>query len=268
MVITVGAMIGAGKSSLAKLIGEHFGSEVFYESVEGNPILPLFYTASEEEIQAKRYPFLLQLYFLDTRFKSIKEALVNDNNVLDRSIYEDWYFAKVNNDLGRISDLEFQLYEGLLENMMEELEELPKKSPDLMVYLSGSFKTILERINKRGRGYELAPELVDYYRTLWEGYDNWVYSHYKASEILVIDIDRYDYVNNEDDAKEVLQMIEDRLNEIRETESNEPRMVSISERFYESLREDSAKLSALECAGVDNWSGYDYAMDILHEEDY
>lgn len=215
MLITVGAMIGAGKSSLAKLIGEHFGTEVFYESVEGNPILPLFYTASEEEIQAKRYPFLLQLYFLDTRFKSIKEALVNDNNVLDRSIYEDWYFAKVNKDLGRISDLEFQLYESLLYNMMEELKELPKKAPDLMVYLTGSFETILERINKRGRGYELDESLVEYYRTLWEGYDDWVYNHYNASEILVIDIDTYDYVNNEEDAKEVLKLIEDKLNEIR-----------------------------------------------------
>ena len=268
MVITVGAMIGAGKSSLAKLIGEHFGTEVFYESVEGNPILPLFYTASEEEIQAKRYPFLLQLYFLDTRFKSIKEALVDDNNVLDRSIYEDWYFCKVNKDLGRISDLEFQLYEGLLENMMAELDELPKKAPDLMVYLSGSFETILERINKRGRGYELAPELVDYYRTLWEGYDAWVFNHYKASEVLVIDIDKSDYVNNEDDAKEVLALIENKLKELRGAASNEPKMVSISEREYEGLKEDSAKLSALECAGVDNWSGYDYAMDILHGNDY
>ena len=83
MVITVGAMIGAGKSSLAKLIGEHFGTEVFYESVEDNPILPLFYTASEEEIQANRYPFLLQLHFLHTRFKSIKTALSHPNNVLD-----------------------------------------------------------------------------------------------------------------------------------------------------------------------------------------
>lgn len=215
MVITVGAMIGAGKSSLAKLIGEHFESDVFYESVEGNPILPLFYTASDEEIQAKRYPFLLQLYFLDTRFKSIKEALVNDNNVLDRSIYEDWYFAKVNKDLGRISELEFQLYESLLYNMMEELKELPKKAPDLMVYLTGSFETILERINKRGRGYELDESLVEYYRTLWEGYDDWVHNHYKASEILVINIDKYDYVNNEEDAKEVLGMIENKLNELR-----------------------------------------------------
>lgn len=215
MVITVGAMIGAGKSSLAKLIGEHFGTEVFYESVEDNPILPLFYTASEEEIQTKRYPFLLQLYFLDTRFKSIKQALSNDNNVLDRSIYEDWYFAKVNMELGRISELEFNMYERLLDNMMEELNEMPKKSPDLMVYLSGSFETILNRINKRGRGYELAPDLVEYYKKLWEGYDDWVNNHYKASEIIIIDIDKYDYVNNEEDAKEVIALIENKLNEIR-----------------------------------------------------
>ena len=111
MLITIGAMIGAGKTSLAELVAKHFNSEVFYESVDDNPILPLFYTASDEEIQTKRYPFLLQLWFLNTRFKSIKQALVEDNNVLDRSIYEDWYFAKVNKDLGRISDLEFSLYE-------------------------------------------------------------------------------------------------------------------------------------------------------------
>lgn len=215
MVITIGAMIGAGKSSLAKLVGEHFGTEVFFESVDDNPILPLFYTASDEEIQKNRYPFLLQLWFLNTRFKSIKKALVDKNNVLDRSIYEDWYFAKVNKDLGRISELEFQMYEGLLENMLEELEELPKKAPDLMIYLSGSFETILDRIRKRGRGYELDESLVSYYKTLWEGYDKWVETHYKASEVLTINIDEYDYVNNEEHAKKILEMIEDKLKEIR-----------------------------------------------------
>lgn len=215
MLITIGAMIGAGKTSLATLVAEYFGSEVFFESVEDNPILPLFYTASDEEIQMKRYPFLLQLWFLNTRFKSIKEALVQDNNVLDRSIYEDWYFAKVNRDLGRISDLEFSLYEGLLNNMMEELKELPKKSPDLMIYLSGSFETILNRIQKRGREYELDESLVSYYRTLWEGYDEWIYNHYDASEVLVINIDEVDYVNNLEDRAKVLKMIEDKLAEIR-----------------------------------------------------
>ena len=215
MLITVGAMIGAGKTSLAELVANHFNSEVFYESVDNNPILPLFYTASEEEIQTKRYPFLLQLWFLNTRFKSIKEALVKDNNVLDRSIYEDWYFAKVNKDLGRISDLEFSLYEDLLNNMLEELEGLPKKSPDLMIYLSGSFETILERIKKRGREYELDEALVSYYYTLWEGYDNWIKQHYKASEVLIINIDEIDYVNNEEHKQKVLSMIEQKLEEIR-----------------------------------------------------
>ena len=213
--ITIGAMIGAGKSSLAKILGEHLGSEVFYESVDDNPILPLFYTASEEEIQKYRYPFLLQLYFLNTRFKSIKKALVHKNNVLDRSIYEDWYFAKVNKDLGRISELEFKTYEGLLENMLEELDELPKKSPDLMVYLRGSFETILKRIQDRGRGYELDQSLVEYYRVLWEGYDEWIETKYTASEVIMIDIDKYDYVNNPEDAQVVLKMITDKLEEIR-----------------------------------------------------
>lgn len=215
LVITIGAMIGAGKSSLAKLLGEHLGSEVFYESVEDNPILPLFYTATEEEIQKNRYPFLLQLYFLNTRFHSIKKALVHKNNVLDRSIYEDWYFAKVNKELGRISDLEFKMYEDLLDNMLEELEELPKKSPDLMVYLKGSFETILNRIQQRGRGYEIDESLVEYYRILWSGYDEWIETKYSASEVLIIDIDQYDYIHNEQDKKEVLCMITKKLEEIR-----------------------------------------------------
>lgn len=215
MVIVVGGMIGLGKSSVAEILGKHFGSDVFYESVEENPILPLFYTASEEEIEKKRYPFLLQLYFLDTRFKSIKQALVKDNNVLDRSIYEDWYFAKKNMELGRITELEMQVYENLADNMMEELKELPKKSPDLMVYLKGSFETVLDRIRKRGRSYELDADLVDYYKVLWEGYDEWVNDHYKASQVLVIDMDKIDVVENEEDKRLVIAQVEERLKKIR-----------------------------------------------------
>lgn len=215
MVITIGAMIGAGKTSLAELLGKHFNTEVFYESVEDNPILPLFYTASEEEIQENRYPFLLQLWFLNSRFKSIKKALVHKNNILDRSIYEDWYFAKVNNDLGRISDLEFGIYEDLLNNMMQELEELPKKAPDLMIYLKGSFETIVDRIQKRGRGYELDESLISYYKKLWEGYDDWVYNNYDASCVLTINIDEFDYVNNEHDKNIILKMVDEKLKDIR-----------------------------------------------------
>lgn len=213
--LVIGGMIGLGKTSVAEMLGEHFGTTVYYESVDDNKILPLFYTASDEEIKEKRYPFLLQLWFLDTRFKAIKKALTNQNNVLDRSIYEDWYFAKKNVELGRISALEMEVYENLLDNMLEELEELPKKSPDLMIYLKGSFETVLERIGKRGRDYEMDASLVEYYRFLWEGYDEWVFKSYNASQVLVIDADNTDIVNNKEDRARVLRDVEEKLKEIR-----------------------------------------------------
>lgn len=210
-VIVIGGMIGAGKTSVAKLLGEELGSQVFFEEVDNNPLLELFYTADQEEEQKKRYPFLLQLTFLSSRFRSIKSALVDKNNVLDRSIYEDWYFTKVNHELGRISELEFKIYEELLNNMMEELEELPKKAPDLMVYLHGSFEEIVRRIGTRGRDFEQDDSLMAYYKQLWEGYDDWVDNHYDASQVLKINIDQYDVVHNEDHAKEVVQLVRDAL---------------------------------------------------------
>lgn len=217
-IIVVGGMIGAGKTSVAKLIGNALGSDIFYENVDDNEILPLFYTASEEEQELKRYSFLLQLEFLSSRFYSIKEALVHRNNVLDRSIYEDWYFAKVNNDLGRISNLEFSIYEKLLTNMLEELDELPKKSPDLMIYLTGSFDTILKRIGIRGREFEQDINLVNYYETLWSGYDDWVDNHYHASQVIKIDIDKYDVVNNPADAEVVIERVKNKLIEMGQLE--------------------------------------------------
>jgi len=210
-VIVVGGMIGIGKTSVAKLLGNALKSEVFYESVDDNPILPLFYTATDEEILRNRYPFLLQLHFLDTRFKAIKSALSHRHNVLDRSIYEDWYFAKVNKDLGRISDLEFTVYENLANNMMAELAELPKKAPDLMVYLKGSFETVMQRIGMRGRSFEQDPELVEYYRHLWSGYDDWVMNYYKASEVLTVDMDNTDVVQNPKDAERLVRDVENIL---------------------------------------------------------
>nr|OTP54126.1 deoxyguanosine kinase [Enterococcus termitis] len=81
--IVLAGTIGAGKSSLTEIISEHLGSDAFYESVDDNEVLPLFYA------DPKKYAFLLQIYFLNKRFDSIKQALSHENNVLDRSIYED-----------------------------------------------------------------------------------------------------------------------------------------------------------------------------------
>lgn len=213
MIVTAGT-IGVGKSTLAKLLGDHFGTDVFYEKVDDNKILPLFYTMSEEELLEKRIPFLLQLDFLDSRFKLIKSALVNDNNVLDRSIYEDIMFARVNAKMGRISELELEIYENLFFNMMEELKELPKKSPDLLVYLRADFDVVIERIMKRGREYEVDESLIDYYRSIWNNYENWI-EEYDYSPKIIIDTNELDLVNNEEHKKLVIKMIEDKLVEVR-----------------------------------------------------
>lgn len=214
-VLIISGMIGIGKTSVAELLGKELQSEVFYESVDDNPILPLFYTMSEEELQAKRIPFLLQLHFLHTRFEAIKEAYKNRINVLDRSIYEDWYFCKVNHELGRISDLEMQTYENLLSSMMKEIEGLPyKKAPDLNIYLKASFETVMHRIGMRGRDFEQDQDLVDYYRKLWSGYDQWLEEHYKASPVLIVDMDKTDVVNRPKDAAKLVAQVKEKLKEI------------------------------------------------------
>ena len=149
-VIVLAGMIGAGKSTYTALISEALGSEAFYESVDDNRILEKFYE------DPKRWAFSLQIYFLNTRFRSIKDAFKHKNNVLDRSIYEDALFTRINYEQGNMSEPEMDTYLDLLENMMEELDSMPKKSPDLLIYLRGSLDTVLERIEKRGRDYEPA----------------------------------------------------------------------------------------------------------------
>lgn len=217
MMIVVGGMIGLGKTTLAEYISKELKGKIYYESVDDNPILPLYYTASDEEIQLKRYPFLLQLYFLNSRFKIIKDAALNSTksiSVIDRSIYEDWYFASINKKLNRMTNLEFDIYEKLLYNMLEEIDSIPKKAPNLMVYLDGSFETVIERIKSRGRSFELDPSLIDYYKLLHSGYKKWLLNHYKASEVLIINTDNLNIVDNLDDRKQVLNLIKDKIKEL------------------------------------------------------
>lgn len=211
MVIVVSGMIAVGKSSVAELIGKGMGLNVHYESVDDNPILPLFYNSTAEEKERHRYPFLLQLHFLHTRFASIKDAIADGQAILDRSIYEDHYFAKVNHELGQISSLELEVYEGILKTMMAEIEEIPKKAPDLNIYLKASFDTVLERIGLRGRGFEQDAGLIDYYHKLWSGYDAWLQEEYCSSDVLIVDMDKRDVVNNPADAEWLLNEVEQKV---------------------------------------------------------
>lgn len=210
--VTIGGMIGLGKTTVAELIAKEFNSKVFYESVDDNPILPLFYTLSEEELLKQRLPFLLQLHFLHTRLESIREAKKNRLNVLDRSLAEDEYFATINYKLGRISELELKMYKQLKKSMLLDIAELPySKKPELMVYLKASFETVMHRISLRGRDFEQDENLKDYYYALWKDYDNWVFNEYKDSDILVVDMDKLDVVQNKIDADYVISQVKEKL---------------------------------------------------------
>lgn len=213
-VIVLAGTIGAGKSSLTAMLAEHLKSEAYYESVEDNEVLPLFYQ------DPNKYAFLLQIYFLNKRFESIKKALQNENNVLDRSIYEDSLLFHLNADLGRATDTEVRVYDELLSNMLEELPHAAhKKHPDLLVHIRVSFPTMLERIEKRGRDFEQIaydPSLYDYYKELNHRYDQW-YEDYNESPKIQIDGDALNFVEDLDAAKEVLRIIEEKIGEVRQS---------------------------------------------------
>lgn len=211
-VIVLAGTIGAGKSSLTALLADHLGSQAFYESIDDNEVLPLFYA------DPNKYAFLLQIYFLNKRFDSIKKALNDDNNVLDRSIYEDSLLFHLNADLGRATDTEVRVYDDLLANMLEELPYAShKKHPDLLVHIRVSFETMLERINKRGREYEqlsFDPTLYDYYQELNLRYDQW-YEEYQESPKIQIDGDQFNFVEDPEAAQKVLAMVDEALAKVR-----------------------------------------------------
>ena len=213
-VIVLAGTIGAGKSSLTEMIANHLGSEAFYESVDNNEVLPLFYA------DPNKYAFLLQIYFLNKRFDSIKQALQNEDNVLDRSIYEDSLLFHLNADLGRATETEVKVYDELLANMLEELPYAAyKKHPDLLVHIKVSFETMLARIEKRGRPFEQLdydPSLYDYYKELNSRYDAW-FEAYNESPKIQINGDLLNFVEDEKAAEEVLKLIDEKLAEIRQS---------------------------------------------------
>ena len=212
MVIITAGMIGVGKTTLTDLIAKHLGTQAFFEPDGENPVLPLYYA------DPKQYGFLLQIYFLNKRFAMIKKALTDDNNVLDRSIYEDALFTQENHREGNISDAELDVYMTLLNNMMSEIQTMQKGRPDLMVFADADFDTILYRIKKRGRDYEQFEdndELRSYYFKMWSAYQKW-YEEYDASPKIKIDLQQYD-LEEADNRQAVLDIIDARLAELDAT---------------------------------------------------
>jgi len=209
--IVLSGTIGAGKTSLTTMLAEHLGSDAFYESVDDNPILPLFYE------DPQRYGFLLQNYFLNKRLENIKEARVQPLNVIDRSIYEDRLLFQLNADLNRATQTEAEIYADLLNNMMEKISSsTEQKDPDLLIHISVSFDKMLERIKKRGRDFEQLENddsLYEYYKELNQRYTDW-FAAYNRSPKLQINGDDYDFVEDPKAREAVLAIIDAELEKL------------------------------------------------------
>lgn len=210
--ISIEGVIGAGKSELAKIITRRYDGNYLPESVNENPLLESYYK------EPKIYGFPLQIYFLNQRFKDLKETYNHPLNVQDRNILCDELFYHINYVNGNATKVQYELYQDLLQNMMEEIHGYSKR-PELLVFLDISKETELKRIKKRGRDYEQPSEkndLENYYGQLWNAYQKFIkeYQENEISPVLIIEGDEIDFVENLDHRLEVLNKIDDKCLEL------------------------------------------------------
>lgn len=197
MHIAIAGNIGAGKTTLTKLLAKHYKWEPHFESVDENPYLDDFYAEME------RWSFNLQVYFLNSRFRQILELRKLGKNIIqDRTIYEDAHiFAPNLHAMGLMTNRDFSNYSSLFE-LMENLVT----PPDLLIYLRADIATLVKQIHKRGREYESSIS-IDYLSRLNERYEAWI-TQYNKGKLLIIDIDNLNFV----DKPENLGYIIDRVN--------------------------------------------------------
>ncbi|MGF1559882.1 MAG: deoxynucleoside kinase [Flavobacteriaceae bacterium] len=201
MHIAVAGNIGAGKTTLTKLLSKHYKWEAHFEDVVDNPYLDDFYT------QMERWSFNLQIYFLNHRYRQILKIRESGKNIIqDRTIYEDAYiFAPNLHAMGLMTNRDFTNYSSLFE-LMESLVQ----PPDLLIYLRSSIPNLVSQIHKRGRDYENSIS-IDYLSRLNERYEAWVQS-YKKGNLLIIDVDSLDFVDNPEDLGHVINKIDAEIN--------------------------------------------------------
>lgn len=186
--VTVCGNIGAGKTSLVKLLCEEFSWQYYYEEVRDHPYLDDYY------LDMPRWGFHTQIYFLTQRLKQQQEIAGIPNSVCqDRSIYEDHeIFAKSLLHLGIMSQRDYFSYRQLFEAIAPYVTK-----PDLLIYLRASVPTLMDRIRQRSRDCETTIQ-ADYLAHLNERYAEWM-GHFDICPMLTLDADRLDFVKHNSD---------------------------------------------------------------------
>ena len=188
MYIAIAGNIGAGKTTLTKMLAKYYGWEPRFESVSFNPYLEDYYS----DIQ--RWAFCLETYFLTSH-----------TIVQDRSIFEGVYvFVRNNYERGDLSQRDFETFMELFDLMKSQM-----KMPDMMIYLRKSVPALIAQIQKRGREYEQAMQ-IDYLKDLNDKYEDFIFRKYDG-RVLVIDSDGMDFENNPADFRAVVDKVDAEL---------------------------------------------------------
>ena len=199
MHIGISGNIGSGKTTLTRMLAEHYGWTPKYESVTYNPYLEDYYR------DIPRWSYNLETYFLAQRFKDLLEISKSDDVVIqDRTILEGVHiFVENNREMGNLSERDYDTYMQIFSLMMSMVS-----LPDLLIYLRSSVSHLVSQIQKRGRDYEQSMSL-DYLGGLNEKYEKWI-EGYKG-KLLIIDADMLDFENRPEDFESITDKIDAQL---------------------------------------------------------
>jgi deoxyadenosine/deoxycytidine kinase len=198
--IAVAGNIGAGKTTLTELLSKHYKWIPQFEDVDHNPYLFDFYE------DMPRWSFNLQIYFLNGRLNQLLDIQRGTETVIqDRTIYEDAHiFAPNLHEMGLMGRRDYDNYFAFFETLKSMVQP-----PDLLIYLKASVPTLVAQIQKRGREYEENIRL-DYLKRLNDFYNKWIES-YREGPLLVIDIDKNKFGENDEHLGDVIRRIDSTL---------------------------------------------------------
>jgi deoxyadenosine/deoxycytidine kinase len=196
--IAIEGNIGAGKTTLSKMIAEDFNAKLVLERFADNPFLPKFY---EDQM---RYAFPLEMSFLADRYQQFTDDtsqfdLFKNFMVSDYDIFKSLIFAKIT-----LQADEFNLYRKVFSFMYKEV-----KKPDIYLYLYQNTERLLANIKKRGRDYEQKIDPV-YLEKINRGYLDFIKTLPNQNSI-VLDLSELDFVNNPSDYETILERLEDNI---------------------------------------------------------